>query len=333
MISTLHPPNNPLESRHHSGYSYHPTGSPSMSHYGAHYQSYPPSSRMMPHPSSYASAPPVSAPSSVPHHSPAVSTQASFTVPPFYNAAPPPIPPYSMQPPYAPASQTYSSAQHSPQQPQPPQQPSHGVSEGQTPYSYYEHYSTVPTSQMPSQMVLPSHASGVQPAHPPPGHHFLHPAESGKIDTRVSRSTSLTSSASSMRYNQAENFSRSTSPSAAEMANWGFRNEHGTWSCAFPGCTSKSTFQRGCDLRKHYRRHTKTLFCRHNGCPQATEGGFSSKKDRARHEAKHNPQITCEWPGCDRLFSRLDNMKDHVRRIHKKPVATAAEAKAPTTKP
>ena len=52
-------------------------------------------------------------------------------------------------------------------------------------------------------------------------------------------------------------------------------------------------------------------------------GGFSSKKDRARHEAKHNPRILCEWMGeggerCGRRFSRVDNMKDHVRRIHRK---------------
>lgn len=52
-------------------------------------------------------------------------------------------------------------------------------------------------------------------------------------------------------------------------------------------------------------------------------GGFSSKKDRARHEAKHNPRILCEWVSeggerCGRRFSRVDNMKDHVRRIHRK---------------
>lgn len=90
----------------------------------------------------------------------------------------------------------------------------------------------------------------------------------------------------------------------------------GTWRCRYPGCTSKAVFTRACDLRKHFNRHKKYLFCRFDGCPQATEGGFSSKKDRARHEAKHNPQIPCEWAGCDRVFSRMDNMKDHVRRIH-----------------
>lgn len=59
------------------------------------------------------------------------------------------------------------------------------------------------------------------------------------------------------------------------------------------------------------------------GAVIAGGGGFSSKKDRARHEAKHNPRILCEWVGedgerCGRRFSRVDNMKDHVRRIHRK---------------
>lgn len=100
------------------------------------------------------------------------------------------------------------------------------------------------------------------------------------------------------------------------LSDCGVRSANGTWRCAHPGCSSKTVFTRACDLRKHYNRHRKYLFCRFNGCPQAREGGFSSKKDRARHEAKHNPQITCEWQGCGRVFSRADNMKDHVRRIH-----------------
>lgn len=102
--------------------------------------------------------------------------------------------------------------------------------------------------------------------------------------------------------------SRSASPNASEMARYGHLQAQGTWRCAFPGCTSKSIFRRGCDLRKHYRRHTKSLFCRYAGCKQASDGGFSSEKDRARHEAKHDPQIACEWKGCGRVFSRVDNM-------------------------
>lgn len=112
--------------------------------------------------------------------------------------------------------------------------------------------------------------------------------------------------------------SRSLSPTSGNLHNYGFPNDDGSWRCAYPGCSSRNVFTRGCDLRKHYKRHSKHLFCRYDGCPQSTEGGFSSKKDRARHEAKHNPGVSCEWDGCGRVFSRVDNMKDHVRRIHKK---------------
>jgi hypothetical protein len=134
--------------------------------------------------------------------------------------------------------------------------------------------------------------------------------------------------------------SNSTSSSTSSLHAYGIpvtdpHTSQPAWRCAYPGCTSRATFTRGCDLRKHYNRHSKHLFCRVEGCPQSQQaaaarstdgtlsGGFSSKKDRARHEAKHNPGIKCEWKGhggeeCGRVFSRMDNMKDHVRRIHRK---------------
>jgi hypothetical protein len=102
--------------------------------------------------------------------------------------------------------------------------------------------------------------------------------------------------------------SRSLSPSSPDLRAYGIPNKNGTWSCAYPGCTSRAVFTRGCDLRKHHKRHTKSFFCRHGDCPQSTGGGFSSKKDLARHEAKHNPGVLCDWDGCDRVFSRVDNM-------------------------
>ncbi|KAJ5601137.1 hypothetical protein N7510_010671 [Penicillium lagena] len=111
---------------------------------------------------------------------------------------------------------------------------------------------------------------------------------------------------------------RPSSPSSSDLTRYGIPISDGAWRCAHPGCSSQAIFRRGCDLRKHYNRHRKHLFCRHEGCPQATHGGFSSKKDRARHEAKHNPGIVCQWHDCGRVFSRVDNMKDHVRRIHQK---------------
>ncbi|USP73339.1 hypothetical protein yc1106_00613 [Curvularia clavata] len=112
--------------------------------------------------------------------------------------------------------------------------------------------------------------------------------------------------------------SRSLSPSSPDLRAYGIPNKNGTWSCAYPGCTSRAVFTRGCDLRKHHKRHTKSFFCRHTDCPQSQGGGFSSKKDLARHEAKHNPGVLCDWDGCDRVFSRVDNMRDHVKRIHLK---------------
>lgn len=113
--------------------------------------------------------------------------------------------------------------------------------------------------------------------------------------------------------------SRSVSPNPSDLHHFGHLLPDGkSWRCAHEGCTSQARFTRGCDLRKHFRRHTKSLFCRHDSCPQSREGGFSSKKDRDRHESRHQPGVLCSHPECGKLFSRVDNMKDHVRRIHGK---------------
>lgn len=125
------------------------------------------------------------------------------------------------------------------------------------------------------------------------------------------------------------NFTESPQPSPQEhssssawqkekggLLNYGVPTEDGSWRCTYMGCNSKTTFQRGCDLRKHSKRHVRNFFCRHSSCPKSLSGGFSYKKDRARHEARHNPIITCEWDGCQRVFSRMDNMRDHLRRKH-----------------
>lgn len=98
------------------------------------------------------------------------------------------------------------------------------------------------------------------------------------------------------------------------------------WRCAFDGCSSRMLFTRQCDLRKHYQRHTQQYYCRKDGCDRSHKlntpniSSFPSKKDRDRHEAMHDPRIKCAWRGgiCGRTFSRLDNMKDHVRRVHEK---------------
>ncbi|QDS71421.1 hypothetical protein FKW77_003371 [Venturia effusa] len=112
-----------------------------------------------------------------------------------------------------------------------------------------------------------------------------------------------------------DTFSRGSSPGQADLGAFGYLNEQGTWSCAYSGCTSRAVFTRGCDLRKHHKRHTKSFFCRYPSCSQSTGGGFSSKKDLARHEAKHNPGVVCEWEGCARIFSRVDNMVSSISNL------------------
>lgn len=103
-----------------------------------------------------------------------------------------------------------------------------------------------------------------------------------------------------------------------------------TVTCPYPGCKSTAVFNKVDDLRQHYQTHCKRFFCRYPDCPQSalntdpnTNGkkGFATRKDRTRHEAKHKPEIRCQWQGengeqCSRIFSRVDNMRDHVKRIH-----------------
>nr|BAA83724.1 transcription factor TRI6 [Fusarium sporotrichioides] len=99
--------------------------------------------------------------------------------------------------------------------------------------------------------------------------------------------------------------------------------------CPFPGCKSTTIFESGRDFRRHYRQHFKRFFCRYPECSQSTQDilevgtkGFATRKDRARHESKHKPTVRCPWHDqegqqCLRVFSRVDNMRDHYRRIHK----------------
>jgi hypothetical protein len=106
-------------------------------------------------------------------------------------------------------------------------------------------------------------------------------------------------------------------------------NKMTSWSCSFLGCSSRVLFTRHCDPKKHYQRHINRFFCRFEECPSSESiisfdkfgrkktspgKGFSSKKDRLRHEMRHDPKVRCEE--CGKKFSRTDNMKDHKRRIH-----------------
>jgi hypothetical protein len=149
---------------------------------------------------------------------------------------------------------------------------------------------------------------------------FLSPPSAPAVSIESSSAMSTSPAPTLSDFESPSSRHRPASPPSnpADLTRYGIPAGEGVWRCAYPACTSQALFRRGCDLRKHFNRHRKHLFCRHEGCPQSKQGGFSSKKDRARHEAKHNPGIVCEWDGCGRVFSRVDNMKDHVRRIHRR---------------
>lgn len=179
---------------------------------------------------------------------------------------------------------------------------------------------SLPTSNVPSYQSSPAMAFSTPPAPshssytselavPSSSHAHRHSRQVSTTSVQSYTSTAGASTAGAGSPEASESgFSRSSSPGSTDMSLYGYLNQQGTWSCAYPGCTSRAVFTRGCDLRKHHKRHTKSFFCRYPGCSQASGGGFSSKKDLARHEAKHNPGVVCEWEGCDRVFSRVDNM-------------------------
>jgi hypothetical protein len=94
--------------------------------------------------------------------------------------------------------------------------------------------------------------------------------------------------------------------------------------CPHPSCSSQVLFIRQCDLDKHYRLHFRKYYCRAPECQMPTSAyyqtgkssqiGFSTIKDRNRHESRHKPSLTCHY--CGKLFSRQDNLRDHCRRLH-----------------
>ncbi|KAI9817777.1 MAG: hypothetical protein M1827_000896 [Pycnora praestabilis] len=196
---------------------------------------------------------------------------------------------------FPPSSGAQSSASTSRADSQAQPSPSYPIPESS--YAPHQYWTSLPQAQQSITIHAPYSTLATIPSYNEAA------TDQGYIST--SGNTYLGGSSS---YDARSDISQSGSPDPADVYNYGRLNSRGTWDCAYPGCTSRVTFTRACDLRKHYKRHSKFLFCRYDGCPQSTEGGFSSKKDRDRHEEKHNPRIPCEWPDCGRVFSRADNM-------------------------
>ncbi|KAG0123790.1 hypothetical protein HOY82DRAFT_494826 [Tuber indicum] len=92
------------------------------------------------------------------------------------------------------------------------------------------------------------------------------------------------------------------------------QNPDGTWACPQAGCTHPG-HKRRCDARKHHKSHTKPYPCKMRNCTYRS----SNAKDRERHyDTRHasTKHPACPAPGCGVLKSRVDNMRDHIRRKH-----------------
>ncbi|RPB01892.1 hypothetical protein L873DRAFT_1674790 [Choiromyces venosus 120613-1] len=103
-------------------------------------------------------------------------------------------------------------------------------------------------------------------------------------------------------------------PSPAPPAPEPVQNPDGTWACPQSGCTHPG-HKRRCDARKHHKSHTKPYRCKERGCPYRS----SNAKDRERHyDTRHatGTHPACPAEGCGVLKSRVDNMRDHIRRKH-----------------
>lgn len=91
--------------------------------------------------------------------------------------------------------------------------------------------------------------------------------------------------------------------------------------CDFPNCPRGSTpFSRPCDLNKHRKTHEKNHICTMDlpsGGP--CEQRFATSKDLKRHQnsGAHGAQGDFVCPHCGSRKSRMDNLKDHMRRKHR----------------
>lgn len=82
-----------------------------------------------------------------------------------------------------------------------------------------------------------------------------------------------------------------------------------------------------CVYRKHIRRHEKPYKCEEPGCSRRE--GFSTTNDLDRHKKSvhniapkhgHDRSFHCPVEHCpkkDKIWPRLDNFRQHLKRMHK----------------
>ncbi|RFU34109.1 hypothetical protein B7463_g2198, partial [Scytalidium lignicola] len=70
------------------------------------------------------------------------------------------------------------------------------------------------------------------------------------------------------------------------------------------------------ELREHQIRYHTPFKCSHPGCTWYL--GFSTAYDLQRHiNSKHIKRYRCPIPGCRSTWPRLDNLRTHIKRLHK----------------
>ncbi|KAF2815531.1 uncharacterized protein BDZ99DRAFT_516250 [Mytilinidion resinicola] len=93
----------------------------------------------------------------------------------------------------------------------------------------------------------------------------------------------------------------------------GSNHDEGLWTDEIP---SESLYAPTRSTKNEIPR----FFCSYEDCPQSKDagGGFATRSQLERHNGVHDPSAKCVWRGCDRVFSQVHSMRDHIKRIHLK---------------
>ncbi|KAK8073574.1 transcriptional regulator CBF1 [Apiospora phragmitis] len=104
------------------------------------------------------------------------------------------------------------------------------------------------------------------------------------------------------------------------------KNVNGKYVCSFQDCTEDvKEFGRKCEWSKHMDKHDRPYKCAVEGCeklPGLPYSGGLLRHEREVHNKHGGPKnpLNCPHPNCKRYsgkgFSRLENLNEHLRRVH-----------------
>jgi len=104
------------------------------------------------------------------------------------------------------------------------------------------------------------------------------------------------------------------------------KNADGKYVCVWHGCNEDiREFNRKCEWNKHMDKHDRPYKCAAEGCeklPGFTYSGGLLRHEREVHGKHGGPKnsFNCPHPNCKRHtgkgFSRLENLNEHLRRVH-----------------